>query len=337
MSNERRMGIGLLGLGTVGSGVVQMLADASERLERLSGAQAEIKRILVRDRAKERQVVVPPHLLTQEMRDILEDPEIHVVIEVMGGLERTHEYVRQSLAHGKHVITANKDLIAVHGAELQALAAHHGVALSYEAAVGGAVPIIRALQQSFAGDEIEEIMGIVNGTTNYILSKMTAEEAPYEEVLAEAQRLGYAEADPHADVSGLDAARKMAILATLAFGEPVALSDVAVQGIEEVTHADILLANGNKQVIKLIGRARRTADGLEVSVAPTALPATHPLAGVHDVFNAVYVYGKACGEAMFYGRGAGMMPTASAVIADLLAILRSTQVEQQSIVAGGVH
>ena len=268
----------------------------------------------------------------------MRDPEIRIVIEVMGGEQHAFEAVQEALMLGKHVITANKDLIAMHGAELRALAEENGVELFFEAAVAGAVPIIRALEHSFAGDRFIEVMGIVNGTTNFILSKMTDEGASYEEVLREAQRLGYAESDPHADVSGLDAARKMAILASIAFGEPVALTEVQVQGIEQVTQADIRQAAEQGGVIKLIGRATRSQEGISVSVGPTVVADSHPLSKVSDAFNAVYVYGDALGEAMFYGRGAGMMPTGSAVVGDLLAVLRSSKMaakESQLRMAGG--
>ncbi|MGB8956046.1 MAG: homoserine dehydrogenase [Tumebacillaceae bacterium] len=328
--NQSVVKVGLLGLGTVGSGVVKMVQKESYGVE--------IKKILVRDLNKARAVEVDRSLLTQNVWEIVRDPEIRVVIEVMGGESHAYEVVKEALKLGKHVITANKDLIALHGAELRALARANGVELLFEAAVAGAVPIIRALENSFAGDRILEVMGIVNGTTNFILSKMTDEGASYEEVLREAQQLGYAESDPYADVSGLDAARKMAILASIAFGEPVSLGEVKVQGIEQVTQADIQQATEQNGVIKLIGRATRSKDGLSVSVGPTMVADSHPLSQVSDVFNAVYVYGDALGEAMFYGRGAGMMPTGSAVVGDLLAVLRrSKMVAQENILrlAGG--
>ena len=318
---DKAVKVGLLGLGTVGSGVVKMLEK--------NGQGAEIKKILVRDLAKQRAVEVSPALLTTNVWEIVRDPEIRVVIEVMGGERHAYEVVREALQLGKHVITANKDLIALHGAELRALAEENGVELLFEAAVAGAVPIVRAMEHSFAGDRIVEVMGIVNGTTNYILSKMTEEGASYEQVLAEAQQLGYAEADPHADVSGLDAARKMAILASIAFGESVELADVQVRGIDHLTQKDIEQASKLGGVIKLIGKAKRTPEGVSVSVMPTVLFLSHPLSKVSDVFNAVYVYGEALGEAMFYGRGAGQLPTASAVVGDLLAVLRGSKLAAQ--------
>ncbi|MBL0388294.1 homoserine dehydrogenase [Tumebacillus sp. ITR2] len=320
---ERRVvKVGLLGLGTVGSGVVKMLRQNSEELAQKCGYEIEIQRILVRDLDKKRGVEVDRALLTRDVRDILDDANIQVVIEVMGGEGETRDIVLESLLSGKHVITANKDLIALHGAHLHHAADSQNVELLYEAAVAGAIPIVRVLKQSFAGDNVREVMGIVNGTTNYILSKMTQENASYEDALREAQALGYAEADPHADVSGLDAARKMAILASISMRQAVPLADVKLQGIEGVTSEDVAEAKALGQVIKLIGRARREGDSIEVSVSPMRLPEEHPLAKVNDSFNAVYVYADALGEAMLYGRGAGEMPTASAVVGDLHAVLR---------------
>ncbi|MCX7570875.1 homoserine dehydrogenase [Tumebacillus sp. DT12] len=320
--------IGLLGLGTVGSGVVKMLENHPEALLERSGNDVEITKILVRDLDKQRAVDVPRERLTQNVAEIIQDPEIDIIIEVMGGEEETKQIVLAALEQGKHVVTANKDLIALHGAELSRIAEENGVELHYEAAVAGAIPILRALRQSMAADQIVEVMGIVNGTTNYILSKMTGEGASYDEVLAEAQMLGYAEADPYADVSGLDAARKMAILASIAFHRPVALADVAIQGIEKITQEKIAAARAQGGVIKLIGRAQRVGADVLVSVGPMVLSNDHPLALVNDSYNAVHVRGEALGEAMFYGRGAGMMPTASAVVGDLLAVLRSPQMAQ---------
>jgi homoserine dehydrogenase len=320
---ERRVvKVGLLGLGTVGSGVVKMLRHNQEELGQKSGYDVEIQRILVRDLNKTRAVDVDRNLLTRDVRDILEDPEVRIVIEVMGGEEQTKDIVLAALRAGKHVITANKDLVALHGAELHSAADANNVELLYEAAVAGAIPIVRVLKHSFAGDNVREVMGIVNGTTNYILTKMTAEGAAYEDALAEAQALGYAEADPHADVSGLDAARKMAILASISFRQAVPLANVDLTGIEQVTKQDVEDAKASGEVIKLIGRARREGDSIAVSVSPMRLPEEHPLAKVGDCFNAVYVYADALGEAMLYGRGAGEMPTASAVVGDLLAVLR---------------
>lgn len=302
MKRHNVVKVGLLGLGTVGSGVVKMLENHPGALLERSGNDVEISKILVRDLDKQRSVDVPRERLTQHVAEIIQDPEIDIIIEVMGGEEETKQIVLAALEQGKHIVTANKDLIALHGAELSRIAEENGVELHYEAAVAGAIPILRMMRQSLAADHIEEVMGIVNGTTNYILSKMTGEGASYAEVLAEAQALGYAESDPHADVSGLDAARKMAILASIAFHRPVSLCDVAVQGIEEITQEKIAAAREQGGVIKLIGKAVRVGEGVQVSVEPTVLLNNHPLAQVNDSFNAVHVRGEALGEAMFYGR-----------------------------------
>jgi homoserine dehydrogenase len=314
--------IGLLGFGTVGTNVVQVVHQNQAELLEKCGYQVEVGKILVRDLHKERAVSVHPSLLTLNGYEVVHDPEIQIVIEVMGGVEEARAYILAALQSGKHVITANKDLLALHGHELHEVAESHGCELLYEAAVAGAIPIIRALKQSLACDRIHEVLGIVNGTTNFILTKMSEEGVSFADALAEAQQLGYAEADPHSDVAGLDAARKMAILATIAFSQPVALDDVRVTGITHLTSYDIEQAAEQSAVIKLIGRAKRVGTQVEVSVEPTVLPLTHPLAKVGDCFNAVYVYGEAVGETMFYGRGAGGLPTASAVVGDLLAVLR---------------
>ncbi|MGZ6503319.1 MAG: homoserine dehydrogenase, partial [Tumebacillaceae bacterium] len=290
--------IGLLGFGTVGSSVVQIVQGNQEDLIEKSGYEVEVRKILVRDLHKERAVEVEKSLLTLDGYEVVRDPEIQIVIEAMGGVAEPREYILTALRGGKHVITANKDLLALHGHELHEVAQENGVELYYEAAVAGGIPIIRVLKQSLAGDRIHEVLGIVNGTTNYILSKMTEEQVSFDDALAEAQALGYAEADPHADVSGLDAARKMAILASIAFSESIALDAVRVQGITQITQQDIQQAAEQSSVIKLIGRAKRTGDVIEVSVEPTVLPLTHPLAKVGDCFNAVYVYGEAVGETM---------------------------------------
>lgn len=326
--------IGLLGLGTVGSGVVKMLRQNRLDLLAKTGCSVEVKKILVRDLEKERRVTVDPALLTQNARDLLHDPEIQLIVEVIGGESDAKDFILEALRRGKHVITANKDLIAVHHRELKQTADENGALLLYEAAVAGAIPIVRTLKQSFAADRIREVMGIVNGTTNFILSKMTAEGVSYQAALREAQELGYAEADPHADVSGLDAARKMAILASLAFGKPVSLADVDLQGISHLTPADIEAAAARGEVLKLIGRAREDNGQLQVTVTPTSLPAGHPLAQVGDSYNAVYVYGEALGEAMFYGRGAGEMPTASAVVGDLYHVLCTAYPQPEPLPSG---
>lgn len=312
--------IGLMGLGTVGSGVVHILNEHREDLSRRTGCTLEIRKVLVQDKSKRRSVELPADMLTDQPDEVVASPDIDVVIEVMGGVVQTKTLIERAIRSGKHVVTANKDLMAMHGAELLALAQEHGCDIYYEASVAGGIPIIRALADSFSSDRITRMFGIVNGTTNYILTKMSREGAAYDEALKEAQALGYAEADPTSDVEGLDAARKMAILATLGFRMNVTLADVAAKGISSVTKEDILYGKRLGYELKLLGIAEREGDGVSVSVEPAMVRAQHPLAGVNDVFNAVYVYGEAVGETMFYGPGAGSLPTATSVVADLVAV-----------------
>lgn len=317
--------IGMLGLGTVGSGVVRIIEGHQEDLVRQIGAPVHISKIAVRSVSKARKVSIDPELLTDDPWEVINDPEIGVIIEVMGGVEETKNYILAALDKGKHVVTANKDLMALHGPEILAKAAANRCDCMYEASVAGGIPILRTLVEGFSSDRITKIVGIVNGTTNYILTKMTQEGASYEEVLAEAQKLGYAEADPTSDVEGFDAAYKMIILGSLGFHVHVSLSDLQIQGISGVTSEDIACAKRIGHTIKLLGIAERKDDMVNISVEPTMVKDSHPLASVNGVFNAVYVYGQAVGETMFYGPGAGDMPTATSVVADLVAVSRNMQ------------
>lgn len=315
--------IGLLGLGTVGSGVVQIVENHQDKLMHQIGCPVKIKKILVKNMEKERGVIVDNHLLTVNADDILEDPEIDVVIEVMGGIEETRAYLLKAVRNKKHVVTANKDLMALYGPDLLAEATRNNCDLFYEASVAGGIPILRGLVDGLASDRITKMMGIVNGTTNFILTKMSKFGSPYEEVLAEAQALGYAESDPTADVEGLDAARKMAILATLGFSMNIDLADVSVKGITDISEEDLDYSRRLGYIMKLIGIASRTGEKVEVSVQPALLEETHPLASVNDEYNAVYVYGEAVGETMFYGPGAGSLPTATSVVSDLVNVMKN--------------
>lgn len=315
--------VGLLGLGTVGTGVVRIVEGHQSDLQSQAGSPIVIEKILVKDLEKSRNVAVAPHKMTEDVWDIIRDPEIDVIIEVMGGVESTKEYLIEALERGKHIVTANKDLMALHGSEIMAKAMEQRCDVYYEASVAGGIPIIRTLSESFSSDRITKIMGIVNGTTNFILTKMSQEGAPYDAVLKEAQELGYAEADPTSDVEGLDAARKMAILGTLGFRANVALEDVEVRGISQVTKDDILYAKRLGYEVKLLGIAERQDDHISLSVQPTMIRKSHPIASVNGVFNAVYVHGEAVGETMFYGAGAGELPTATSVVADLVSVVRN--------------
>lgn len=315
--------VGLLGLGTVGTGVVRIVEGNQEDLSSQVGSPIVIEKIAVKNTEKARNINVDSIKLTEDPWEVIRHPDIDVIVEVMGGVDQTKEYILEALERGKHIVTANKDLMALYGSEILAKAEEKRCDVYYEASVAGGIPIIRTLIEGFSSDRITKIMGIVNGTTNYILTKMSQEGASYEEVLKEAQDLGYAEADPTSDVEGLDAARKMAILATLGFHTNVELRDVSVCGISSVTKEDIAYARRLGYEMKLLGIAERQEDQITISVQPTMVNKQHPIASVNGVFNAVYVHGEAVGETMFYGAGAGELPTATSVVADLVSVIRN--------------
>lgn len=319
---EKKIKIALLGLGTVGGGVYKLVHRRADVMVHTIGTELEIAKILVRNLSKVR-AGVDASLLTDNWQEILEDEEIRIVVEVMGGIEPARTMILDALRAGKHVVSANKDLIAVHGKELLDAAEESGSDFLFEAAVAGGIPIIRPLKQCLAGNDISEVMGIMNGTTNYILTKMFEENMGFEEALAQATELGYAEADPTADIEGLDAGRKAAILASIAFHSRVTFSDVYTEGITKITKEDISYAKEFDSVIKLLGVAKNTETGIEAGVYPMLLPESHPLASVRDSFNAVFVHGDAVDDAMFYGRGAGELPTASAVMGDIIDVARN--------------
>ena len=323
--SDRVIKAALLGLGTVGTGVYKVLKSQEEEMSAKVGCKVEITRILVRNIEKAAAKVKDPSVLTNSWESILEDPEIEIVIELIGGINPAREYILQALNAGKHVVTANKDLIAVHGHELLDAAHAKKVDFLFEAAVAGGIPIIRPLKQCLAANEIDEVIGIVNGTTNYILTKMFEDGMDFSEALAKATELGYAEADPTADVEGLDAGRKVAILASIVFHSRVVFDDVYTEGITKISAKDVAYAKEFGSVIKLLGVAHNREDGIEVAVYPMMLPKNHPLASVRDSFNAVFVHGDALDDAMFYGRGAGELPTASAVMGDVIDIIRDIQ------------
>lgn len=314
--------VALLGLGTIGSGVYKLIERQREEMSSKAGASIEIAAILVHNLGKEREGV-DRTLLTDRWEDIINNEQIQIVIELMGGIEPARTMILAALKAGKNVVTANKDLVAEYGGELLDTAAEKGVDFLFEAAVGGGIPIIRPMKQCLAVNEIDEVMGIVNGTTNYILTKMFEEGMDFDEALAQATELGYAEADPTADVEGLDAGRKIAILASIAFHSRIGFSDVYTEGITRITARDIAYARELGCVIKLLGIARNTPEGIETAVYPMLLPQHHPLASVRDSFNAIFVHGDAVDDAMFYGRGAGQLPTASAVMGDVIDVVRN--------------
>ena len=281
-------------------------------------------KILVRDKNKKREGI-ESSLLTDKWEDIILDDDIQIVVEVMGGIEPAYTYIMEALKAGKNVVTANKDLIAEYGKELLDTAEENGCDLLFEASVAGGIPILRPLKHCLAGNHLTEVMGIVNGTTNFILTKMAEDGMEFKEALALATKLGYAEADPTADIEGYDAGRKMAIMASIAFNSRVTFDDVYTEGIANITAKDIQYAREMGCAIKLLGVARNTNSGVEVRVHPMLIPIDHPLAGVNDAFNAVFVHGDAVDDAMFYGRGAGEMPTASAVMGDIIDVARNIQ------------
>ena len=315
------MRVGVLGCGTVGTALVALLQQRGDVVRTRTGLSIEVARIAVRDASRPR-AGVDPALLTEDPAAVVADPSIDVIVEVMGGIEPARTLVLAAIAAGKPVVTANKALLAEHGGELFAAADAGGVDLLFESAVAGGIPLVRPLRESLLAEPVDIVMGIVNGTTNYILTRMTEAGATYEDALAEAQSLGYAEADPTADVEGHDAAAKIAIVASIAFGAALTAHDVSCEGISSVTDHDIAFARRHGFVVKLLAVAERveTPDGdrLSVRVHPTLVPDTHPLASVRESFNAVFVHGAAVGDLMFYGRGAGGDPTASAVLGDLV-------------------
>jgi homoserine dehydrogenase len=321
--SERALRVGLLGFGTVGSSVVRLLEEHRGDIAARAGCRLEVARIAVRDLSKARAVAVDPSILTSDPMEILDDPGIDIVCELIGGREPAGTLILAALDRDKPVVTANKELLATRGRELFDAAENKGLDLYFEAAVGGGIPLIRPLKESLTGERLERVLGIVNGTTNYILTKMSEEGRPFDEVLAEAQRLGYAEADPSADVDGHDAAAKVAILASIAFNARVVADDVFREGITRVTTEDIEFARRLGYVVKLLAIAELDGDRVAARVHPAMIPSAHPLAAVRDAFNAVFLAGANVGELMFYGRGAGGDATATAVVGDLVTVARN--------------
>jgi homoserine dehydrogenase len=312
--------VGLLGCGNVGAALVQLVSAQADVIQARTGVRLEITRVAVRNLSRDRDVDLPDGVLTRDARDVVADPAIDLVVEVIGGIEPARELILSALNAGKPVVTANKELLANVGTELFATADANEVDLLFEAAVAGGIPLIRALRESLRGEPIRRVMGIVNGTTNYILTKMSEEGADYGDALAEAQRLGYAERDPTADVEGFDAGAKAAIMASIAFGAKVVAGDVYHEGISGITSSDIAVAQRLGYVVKLLGIAEQDRDTGEIAVRvhPAMVPLHHPLASVRESYNAVFIEGDAVGSLMFYGRGAGGLPTASAVLGDLI-------------------
>lgn len=315
--------IGLIGFGTVGTGVVRILQEKAKLLEERLGFSLILKRIADLDISRDRGIKVSPAILTTNVAEVIDDPEISIVVELIGGLEPARTFILQALAKGKHVVTANKALLAVHGLEIFKAAEEYGVDLGFEGSVGGGIPIIRALKEGLVANKIQVIFGILNGTSNYILSEMTARNLKFEEVLKKAQELGFAEADPTLDIQGIDTAHKLSILISLAHGVQVRLEDIYTEGITSIAPMDVEYAKELGYHIKLLAIAKSDGGPIEARVHPTLLPADHLLSTVSGPFNAIFVKGDAVGSTLFYGPGAGMMPTASAVVSDLVDLSRS--------------
>lgn len=318
--STRTVNVGIIGLGTVGGGVYRLITTHAERYRKNLGIDLRIARVCNRSEKRAHELGIDPEQFTSDWHDIVSDPSIDIVVEVIGGEHPATEIFEQSFAAGKHVVTANKALLGRHMEKLATAARAAGVQLRCEASCGGGIPIVNTLEHDLSGNEVITVAGIVNGTTNYILSRMAEEGLGYEEVLADAQRLGYAEADPTADVDGLDAASKIAILSSIGFATRITTDDVHAQGIRAISAQDIEVARKLGYAIKMLAIGHRTDSGIDVRVHPAMIPASHPLAGVSGAMNAVYVVGDAVGETMFYGAGAGAFPTASAVVGDVLAL-----------------
>jgi len=319
-----QINIGILGLGTVGCGTLEVLRRNASLITQRAGCELHVARIATKHPDKPRPIPLDRSILTGDVHEVLNDPDIHIVVELIGGIEPARDYVLRAIAAGKSVVTANKELIAKHGTDITDAADRAGVDFLFEGSVGGGIPLIKPLRESLVGNRVQQLMGIVNGTTNYILTKMARDGGDFEAVLAEAQSLGYAEPDPSADVDGYDAMYKLAILASIAFSTPVDIRDIYHDGIRHVDVRDIEYARELGFVIKLIALGRQHPDGeLELRVHPTLLPVDHPLANVNDVHNAVLVHGDAVGDVMFYGPGAGAEPTGSAVVGDMVEAARN--------------
>ncbi len=320
---KSRIGVGIVGFGTVGTGVAKILLNNAALITRRVGVSIELVRVADLDITRDRGVALAPGVLTTDVKQVLTDPNVDIVIELIGGYDMAKRVMLDAIAAGKHVVTANKALLALYGEEIFQAATSKGVELGFEASVGGGIPVIRALTEGLAGNRIESIYGIINGTSNYILSRMTHEGHSFQEVLQDAQRAGYAEADPTFDVAGIDSAHKLAILACLAYGMPVNFKEVYTEGITNITPIDIAYAKQFGYTIKLLGIAKFMDGEIEARVHPTMLPSTSPIAQVEDVYNAIQLVGDAVGDIVLYGRGAGSMPTGSAVVSDIIAIARN--------------
>jgi homoserine dehydrogenase len=324
---KQKISVGIIGLGTVGTGTVRILTSNAELIQNRVGVPVEVTKVAVRDIGRARDVKLAAGVLSDDPRGVIEDPDIDIVVELIGGYEPAKEFILEAIHRGKHVVTANKALLAVHGVELHEAARRAGVLIGFEASVGGGIPVIKALREALGGNRILSIYGIINGTSNYILTKMTEEDRSFDDVLQEAQRAGYAEADPTFDVGGIDTAHKLAILVNLAFGAAMQFKQIYTEGITSISPLDIQFGKEFGYRVKLLAIAKVNDGSVEARVHPTMVPEDYPIAKVAGVYNAIQLVGDACEDIMLYGRGAGSMPTGSAVVADIMDISRQILME----------
>src|SRR5215475_254440 len=324
---KKQINIGIIGLGTVGTGALRILQNNADLIQHRVGVPVEVKKIVVRDLRRDRGMSVPSSLLTTDASKVVQDPDTDIVVELIGGYQPAKDLILSAIAHRKHVVTANKTLLAAHGAEIRAAARREGVTVGFEASVAGGIPVIKALKEALAANRILSIYGIINGTSNYILTKMTDENRSFADVLAEAQQAGYAEADPTFDVGGIDTAHKLAILVNLAFGIDIGPDAIFTEGITAISPLDIDFGRTLGYKVKLLAIAKMHDGKVEARVHPTMVPDEYPVAKVGGVYNAIQIVGDACQDIMLYGRGAGSLPTGSAVVADIMDIGRQILVE----------
>src|SRR5215468_5521612 len=324
---KRQINVGIIGLGTVGTGALRILQNNADLIRHRVGVPVEVKKIAVRDLRRDRGMSVPSSLLTTDASKVVQDPDTDIVVELIGGYQPAKDLILSAIAHRKHVVTANKALLAAHGAEIRAAARRAGVTVGFEASVAGGIPVIKALKEALAANRILSIYGIINGTSNYILTKMTDENRSFTDVLAEAQKAGYAEADPTFDVGGIDTAHKLTILVHLAFGAHIGLNEIFTEGITSISPLDIDFGRTLGYKVKLLAIAKMHDGKVEARVHPTMVPDEYPVAKVGGVYNAIQIVGDACQDIMLYGRGAGSLPTGSAVVADIMDIGRQILLE----------
>ena len=324
---KQKITVGIIGMGTVGTGALRILRENAELIRHRVGVPVEVTKIAVRDVRRDRGIDIPASLVTDQPSQIIDDPNIDIVVELIGGYEPARELILAAIAHGKHVVTANKALLAVHGPEIHTAARRAGISIGFEGSVGGGIPVIKSLREALAANRILSIYGIINGTSNYILTKMTEDERSFADVLAEAQRAGYAEADPTFDVGGIDTAHKLAILVNLAFGTHISLKDIFTEGITAISPLDIDFGKALGYKVKLLAIAKMHGGKAEARVHPTMVPDEYPIAKDGGVYNAIQIVGDACGDIMLYGRGAGSLPTGSAVVGDIMDIARQILME----------